>query len=54
MEKDPQLSVTETNVEGIFLAGAVQQPMHSYQTVVHASAAALKAMSVIQKEPIPN
>jgi len=32
-------------IEGIFLAGAVQQPMHSYQAVVHASAAALKAIS---------
>lgn len=49
MEKDPQLSVTETNVEGIFLAGAVQQPMHSYQAVVHASAAALKAIEAIRK-----
>lgn len=49
MEKDPQLSVSETNVEGIFLAGAVQQPMHSYQAVVHASAAALKAIEAIRK-----
>jgi heterodisulfide reductase subunit A-like polyferredoxin len=47
-EKDPQLSISETNVKGIFLAGAVQQPMHSYQTVVHASAAALKAVSAVQ------
>ena len=47
-EKDPQLSISETNVEGIFLAGAVQQPMHSYQTMVHASAAALKAISAMQ------
>jgi len=47
-EKDPQLSVSETSVEGIFLAGAVQQPMHSYQAMVHASAAALKAISAVQ------
>jgi heterodisulfide reductase subunit A-like polyferredoxin len=47
-EKDPQLSVSETNVEGVFLAGAVQQPMHSYQAVVHASAAVLKAMSALR------
>jgi len=47
-EKDPQLYVNETTVEGIFLAGAVQQPMHSYQAVVHASAAALKAISAVQ------
>jgi len=46
VEKDPQLSVSETNIEGIFLAGAVQQPMHSYEAVVHASAAALKAISI--------
>jgi len=43
-EKDSQLSVSETGREGIFLAGAVQQPMHSYQAAVHASAAALKAI----------
>jgi heterodisulfide reductase subunit A-like polyferredoxin len=47
-EKDPQLAISETNVEGIFLAGAVQQPMHSYQAMVHASAAALKAISAVQ------
>jgi heterodisulfide reductase subunit A-like polyferredoxin len=47
-EKDPQLSVNETNVEGVFLAGAVQQPMHSYQAAVHASAAALKAISALR------
>jgi len=47
-EKDPQLSVSETNVEGVFLAGAVQQPMHSYQAAVHASAAALRAISALR------
>jgi heterodisulfide reductase subunit A-like polyferredoxin len=47
-EKDPQLSVSETSVEGVFLAGAVQQPMHSYQAAVHASAAALKAISALR------
>ncbi len=47
-EKDPQLSVNETMVEGIFLAGAVQQPMNSYQTSIHASAAALRAISAAQ------
>jgi len=49
IEKDPQLSISDTNVEGIFLAGAVQQPMHSYQAVVHASAAALKAIEATRK-----
>jgi len=43
-EKDPQLNVNETLVEGIFLAGAVQQPMHSYQVVMNASAAVMKAL----------
>lgn len=47
-EKDPQLSPNETLVKGIFLAGAVQQPMHTYQAVTHASAAALKAMQELQ------
>jgi len=47
-EKDPQLAVSETAIEGIFLAGAVQQPMHSYQASVHASAAALKAILAMQ------
>ena len=49
LEKDPQLNANETTVEGIFLAGAVQQPMHSSQAVTHASAAVLKAMLALQK-----
>jgi heterodisulfide reductase subunit A len=48
-EKDPQLSASETVMEGVYLAGAVQQAMHSYEAVAHASAAALKAISVISK-----
>ncbi len=48
-EKDPQFNANETVVEGIFLAGAVQQPMHSSQATTHASAAALKAMLTLQK-----
>jgi heterodisulfide reductase subunit A-like polyferredoxin len=48
-EKDPQLYASETNVEGVYLAGAVQQPMHSYEAMAHASAAALKAISAISK-----
>lgn len=47
-EKDPQLNSNETKVEGIILAGAVQQPMHSSQAVTHASAAALKAISELK------
>ena len=52
LEKDPQISISETSVEGIFLAGAVQQPMHSYQAIVHASAAALKAISAVPKSKL--
>ncbi|MFQ6086409.1 MAG: FAD-dependent oxidoreductase [Candidatus Bathyarchaeia archaeon] len=44
-EKHPQLDPNETPVEGVFLAGAVQQPMHVYEALVHASAAAMKALS---------
>jgi len=49
-EKDPQLNANETTVEGIFLAGAVEQPMYSSQAATHASAAALKAMLALQKK----
>lgn len=48
-EKDAQLCVSETAMEGVYLAGAVQQSMHSYEAIVHASAAALKAISAISK-----
>jgi len=47
-EKNPQLDANETTVEGIYLAGVVQQPMHSNQAVTHASAAVLRAMSKLQ------
>jgi heterodisulfide reductase subunit A-like polyferredoxin len=49
VEKDPQLDANMTTVEGVFLAGAVQQPMHSSQAVTHASAAAIKAVLSLQK-----
>ncbi len=48
-EKDPQLYVNEATVEGIFLAGAVQQPMHSYEAVSSASAAVLRALHALKK-----
>jgi len=48
LEKDAQLATNETSVSGIFLAGAVQQPMHSYEATVSASAAALKAIYAVQ------
>lgn len=41
-EKHPKLATNETPIEGIFLAGAVQQPMNIEETLAHASAAALK------------
>jgi heterodisulfide reductase subunit A-like polyferredoxin len=48
-EKDPQLNVNETTVPGIFVAGAVQQPMHSYEAVTNASSAAQKAIAALEK-----
>jgi len=49
-EKDPQLYVNETMAEGVFLAGAVQQPMHSYEAVVRASGAVLKILSALNRK----
>jgi heterodisulfide reductase subunit A-like polyferredoxin len=49
-EKDPQLYVNETTVKGIFLAGAVQQPMYVYEAISNASAAVLKALSTLKKK----
>jgi len=47
--KNPQLEINKTPIEGIFLAGAVQQPMHIYEALTSASAAAMKAISSMQK-----
>jgi len=47
MEKNPQLDVNETSIKGIFLAGAVQQPMRTNEAVESASAAVLKAINSI-------
>jgi len=47
-ERDPQLNVNESMVDGVFLAGGVQQPMHSYQAVSNASAAVLKAVEALE------
>lgn len=49
-EKDPQLNTNKTTVDGIFLAGAVQQPMHTYQAVAHTSAAILNAMFALDRK----
>jgi heterodisulfide reductase subunit A len=48
-EKHAQLAPNETLIKGIFLAGAVQQPMHVYEALTHASATAMKALSLTQK-----
>ncbi len=48
-ETDPQLHASETMIDGVYLAGAVQQQMHSYEAVASASAAALKAVSAASK-----
>jgi len=48
-EKNPQLTANETPRAGIFLAGAVQQPMHVCEALTSASAAAMKALSSAQK-----
>jgi heterodisulfide reductase subunit A len=50
MVTHPKLATTETPLEGIFLAGTVQQPMGISETVAHASAAAMKALISMQKQ----
>jgi len=46
-EKNAQLEINETPIKGIFLAGAVQQPMRTNEAAVSASAAVLKAIGSI-------
>ncbi len=50
-EKHPQLAPNETARDGIFLAGAVQQPMHIYETLMSASATAMKVSSFMRSSP---
>jgi len=47
-EVHPQLSGNETPVKGIFLAGAVQEPMNIAEAMTRASAAAARAFIYIQ------
>jgi len=47
-EKHPQLAPNETTRDGIFLAGAVQQPMHVREALISGSAAAMKVLSCIR------
>lgn len=49
-EVHPQLAANETPIKGIFLAGAVQEPMNIAEAVVRASAAATRAFISIQKQ----
>jgi heterodisulfide reductase subunit A-like polyferredoxin len=49
-EKDAQLQPNETSVRGIYLAGAIQQPMGTSEAATSASAAALKAITELQKK----
>jgi heterodisulfide reductase subunit A-like polyferredoxin len=49
VEKNAQLETNETSIAGIFLAGAVQQPMRTNEAVTSASAAVLKAISQLRK-----
>jgi heterodisulfide reductase subunit A len=48
-EVHPQLAANDTIIEGIFLAGAVQEPMNIAEAIVRASAAATRAFISIQK-----
>ena len=49
MEAHPKLRPAETNVEGVYLAGACQGPKDIPATVAHASAAAAQALSLMSR-----
>lgn len=51
MEKHPQLASNETTRDGIFLAGALQQPMHFHEALTSGSAAAMKVLSSMRGSP---
>lgn len=48
-EAHPKLAPVETNTSGIFLAGAAQGPKDIPETVAQASAAAMKAVSLLSR-----
>ena len=48
-ESHPQLAPNETAVKGVFLAGAVQEPMNIAETMSNASAAAMKVLISLRK-----
>ncbi len=49
-EKHPQLAPNETPIDGVFLAGAVQQPMHFYEALTQASATAMKVLALYKSK----
>jgi len=49
-EVHPQLAANETPIKGIFLAGAVQEPMGIAEALTRASAAAARAFISVQKQ----
>ncbi|MGE5591091.1 MAG: 4Fe-4S binding protein [Bacillota bacterium] len=49
MEAHPKLAPVETNTSGIFLAGAAQGPKDIPESVAQASAAAMKAVSLLSR-----
>ncbi|HHT01413.1 MAG TPA: CoB--CoM heterodisulfide reductase iron-sulfur subunit A family protein [Firmicutes bacterium] len=51
-EAHPKLRPVDTNVDGIFLAGACQGPKDIPDTVAQASAAAVKVCSIFSKEEL--
>jgi heterodisulfide reductase subunit A-like polyferredoxin len=49
-EKNPQLEPCETPIRGIYLVGAIQQPMRTSEAASSASAAVLKAITELQSK----
>ncbi len=48
-EAHPQLAKNETPLEGILLAGAVEEPMNIAEAIVQASAASMKALVLLNR-----
>jgi heterodisulfide reductase subunit A len=48
-ERHVQLASSETSRNGVFLAGALQQPMHVHEALMHASAVAMKVSSFVRE-----
>jgi len=48
-EAHPQLATNETPIKGVFLAGAVQEPMNIAEAITRASATATRALISIKK-----